>query len=213
MQMAIEFLCTLESRTPSEIIKHHPPKPSFSKNQKTLVINRNKTNKKKTLFFVFLFQKKPTNRFFSAPRGVLSRRVFLAELQTASGDPAACEANSSTTCSWRSGSSGMAEVHVFLVLKGVLLSRQATPNSVESTQRRAFFVANNRSLRESPRKIGDTQLKHSVSRWLERAQPQRSEGLRSGPLHQNPVGPLVQDLCMRISCPRSLCHDVCIRIL
>ena len=35
----------------------------------------------------------------------------------------------------------------------------------------------------------------------------------SGSLHQDPVGPLVQDLCMRISCPRSLSHDACIRIL
>ena len=35
----------------------------------------------------------------------------------------------------------------------------------------------------------------------------------SGSLHQNPVGPLVQDLCMRIFCPRSLCHDVCIMVL
>ena len=35
----------------------------------------------------------------------------------------------------------------------------------------------------------------------------------SGCLHQDPVGPLVQGLCLRISCPRSLCQDVCIRIL
>ena len=36
----------------------------------------------------------------------------------------------------------------------------------------------------------------------------------SGSLRQDPVvGPLVQDHCMRISCARSLCHDVCIRIL
>ena len=34
----------------------------------------------------------------------------------------------------------------------------------------------------------------------------------SGFLHQQPLGPLVQDLCLRVSCPRSLCHDVCIRI-
>ena len=35
----------------------------------------------------------------------------------------------------------------------------------------------------------------------------------SGCLDQDPVGPLVHDLCMRICCARSLCHDVCIRIL
>ena len=31
----------------------------------------------------------------------------------------------------------------------------------------------------------------------------------SGCLHQDPVGPIVQDLCMRISCPRSLFQDLC----
>ena len=35
----------------------------------------------------------------------------------------------------------------------------------------------------------------------------------SGCLHQDPVGPLVQDLRMRISCARSLYQDACIRIL
>ena len=35
----------------------------------------------------------------------------------------------------------------------------------------------------------------------------------AGSLHQDPVGPLAQDLCMRISCARSLCQDLCIRVL
>ena len=35
----------------------------------------------------------------------------------------------------------------------------------------------------------------------------------SGYLHQDPVIPLGQNLCLRISCARSLCQDVCIRIL
>ena len=30
----------------------------------------------------------------------------------------------------------------------------------------------------------------------------------SGCLHQDPAGPLVQDLCMRISCARFLCQDL-----
>ena len=31
-------------------------------------------------------------------------------------------------------------------------------------------------------------------------------------LHQDPVVPLAQDLCLRISCARCLCQDVCVRI-
>ena len=34
----------------------------------------------------------------------------------------------------------------------------------------------------------------------------------AGCLHQDPVGPLVQDLCMWISCARSFCQDLCIRL-
>ena len=35
----------------------------------------------------------------------------------------------------------------------------------------------------------------------------------SGSLHQQPLWPLVPDPCLRISCPRSLCQDLCIKIL
>ena len=35
----------------------------------------------------------------------------------------------------------------------------------------------------------------------------------SGSLYQNPGGPCVQDLCMWLACARSLCQDLCIRIL
>ena len=35
----------------------------------------------------------------------------------------------------------------------------------------------------------------------------------SGPLHQQPLGPLAQDHCMRISCARCLCQDLLSRVL
>ena len=97
---------------------------------------------------------------------------------------------------------------VVLLLQDVFVRTSASAASRATCARSLYAGLLYRSFRISaPRSCSRTTCARSLYEDL------LCKMFESGCLYEEPLGQPVQDLCMRISCARCLCQDLCIRIL